>query len=408
MRSGRSQTTTIMLERYRILYHLVIQEKTNQDNLVLKKSIRRLADFYNNLPRVSRDGYLVNLLEVAIIMAKYFYINLEAIIAILLQDAIKDRKITEQELRKEFGNYITAIVLILTNFKNKFIQPESMQQSLLNFQNVLYSFSENNLIVVLIKIAEYLHSMHRLDDVSPSIQSKVIDEIKHFYIPFVHRLGLGEVQLELEDLQIKFQNKTIYNTIAHKIRTEKATKDGFFNRFVAPIHTGLQKEIKHYSIKARTKNIASIWHKMESRNIAFEDIHDFYAIRIVFDSELSKEHSNCWLIYELLTTLYEPRLDRLRDWLSYPRDSGYEALHITVMSTEGQWVEVQIRTKRMDQKAEYGNAAHWKYKYYASFQGLAKIPEAWFQQAQILLHAKQHESQAMVSIKVDPLYIQPK
>jgi guanosine-3',5'-bis(diphosphate) 3'-pyrophosphohydrolase len=250
--------------------------------------------------------------------------------------------------------------------------------------------------------------MRMLDHVPINDQSKITEEIKHIYIPLTHILGLNYVQIELENLYLKCQYKTTYDAIANHIRTNKATNPGFLDRFAAPIHAALQQEFKQqYTLKARTKSIASIWNKIKTRDIAFEDIHDLYAVRIVFDSEPAEEHINCWLIYELVTTLYEPRLDRLRDWLTYPKDNGYEALHITVLSPEGQWVEIQIRTTRMDKQAEHGHAAHWKYKDHRLTKELADIDPNWFDQARKFLTHKWEKQQNTLDIRVDDLYVKP-
>ncbi|MFN7094957.1 MAG: HD domain-containing protein [Burkholderiales bacterium] len=393
------------MKQYRTLYNLVGRDPNDPGSVRLSKALRILTDSYREVLSPSGHPYVKDLLEVAIILAGRFSIGLSPIIATLLQDTINDHKITESELREAFGNQTTDIVLTLMQLKAPH-QPHPVTDTL-SFKPLLSNFSKINLMVVLIKIAEYIHSMRILDAVPTSSQAKIIDEIKHIYIPLVHRLGLNEVQLELEDLQFKFQNKAIYDTICHKIRTTKATEDGFLESFIAPIHAIMRKEFPQYTIKARTKTISSIWHKIESRNIPFEEIHDLYAIRVVFDSEPSKEHSNCWLIYELLTTLYEPRLDRLRDWLTYPKDSGYEALHIAVLSPQQQWVEIQIRTTRMDAKAEHGHAAHWKYKDHTLSPELANISSAWFDEAQDVLHQKWYKSKKMLDINIDPLYIQP-
>lgn len=392
-----------MIAKYRILYKIEVLERNHPYKGLLKKATRFITNVYQDKLGPSGSLYIEDLLEVAIIVAVKFHIEPNAIIAILLQDTLKDQKISAIDLRKEFNDQIADIVITLTSLAEVHRKASTEQQGL-TFKPVLSSFSENNLLIVLIKLAECLHHMRMLDHMPTNDQSRITEEAKHIYIPLTHILGLNNVQLELENLCLKFQDRGIYETLAHQIQANKATNPGFLDQFIAPIYAALQQNFNQYTLKARTKSIASIWHKIEGRKIAFEDINDLYAIRIVFDSEPPEEHINCWFIYELVTTLYEPRLDRLRDWITYPKDNGYEALHITVLSPEGQWVEIQIRTTRMDKQAEHGHAAHWKYKDHHLTKELADADPDWFDQAREFLTHKWTKHRKTLDIQVDDLY----
>ena len=392
-----------MLDKYRILYRLADPGPNTKDAVRLKNAFRLIANAYQDIPGNAAAPYIWHPIEIAIITADKFRISMDAILSALLQDTIRDGKTSATWLEQAFGVEVSTIVTKLNGLSE--VAHLGISKQAVIFKRLLSSFSPNNVTIILIKIAEYLHKMRLLSNTAASNPTEITAEIRHIYIPLAHQLGLHHVQLELEDLCLKFEHRRIYDDIANKIQATSATKQGFLERFTGPIHAALQQEQFHqYVIKGRTKSVASIWHKLNKRNIPFEEMHDLYAVRIIFESKRPKEYSNCWMIYELITALYEPRLDRIRDWITYPKDSGYEALHITVMSPEGQWVEVQIRTTRMDDNAENGHAAHWKYKDQQLAKELADIDQEWLLQARSFLSDQWKQHTKSVDIRIHDLY----
>lgn len=238
-----------------------------------------------------------------------------------------------------------------------------------NFRKLLLTFAQD-IRVVLIMVAERLWVMRNLKSYSEKEQVKIATETSYLYTPLVHRMGLYAIKSELEDLSLKFTNREVYTEIARKLSETKRKREEFIANFIAPIKSNLEKEGFKFEIKGRTKTIYSILNKMQKQNTPFEDIYDLFAIRVILDSKEKKEKSDCWRTYSIVTDMYQPNPKRLRDWLSIPKSNGYESLHTTVMGPEGKWVEVQIRTKRMNEVAEKGLAAHWRYKGVQSEKGL--------------------------------------
>jgi GTP pyrophosphokinase len=230
-----------------------------------------------------------------------------------------------------------------------------------NFRKMLFTLSED-VRVILIKLADRLHNMRTLESMPRNKQLKISSETIYLYAPLAHRLGLNAIKSELEDLYLRFTDRNVYNTIAAKIDATKAARAKFIKSFMQPINEELEKQNIQCEIKGRPKSIYSIWSKMKRQNIPFEEVYDLFAIRIIIDAPQEQEKSLCWQVYSIVTDFYTPNPDRLRDWISTPKSNGYESLHTTVMAKNGQWVEVQIRTARMDDIAEKGYAAHWKYK----------------------------------------------
>ncbi len=238
-----------------------------------------------------------------------------------------------------------------------------------NFSKLLLTMAQD-IRVVLIMVAERLWVMRHLKSYSPDEQVKIASETSYLYIPLVHRMGLYAIKSELEDLSLKFTNRKVYDDIAHKLSETKRSREAYIKNFIAPVKQKLDEEGFKFEIKGRTKTISSILNKMQKQDTAFDDIYDLFAIRIILDTQEKKEKSDCWRTYSLVTDMYQPNPNRLRDWLSIPKSNGYESLHTTVMGPEGKWVEVQIRTERMNEIAEKGLAAHWRYKGVKSEKGL--------------------------------------
>lgn len=407
IRTQKEVERKAILKSYRTLYQLGSWQPSskNKDFLkLMKKAFRFILQIYQEPNYEFISDSVFHPIEIAIITADKFRLGAKSIVCALLHDIIKDKKVTELTLRKEFGPEITSIVVGLTKVAGITATGSGNESS--NLRYVLSHFSPDNLLIVLIKFAEYLRKMYTIEQFSREKQIRLAEEAYRIYIPLAHNLGLDSIYLELHDLYLKFKHRIVYDAILKKIRATKTTKEGFLERFIKPVCTALKKEGIQFTLKGRTKSIASICNKIKERNLSFEAIYDFYAIRIVFDSDISNEYSNCWSIYELITNLYEPKISHLRDWVSYPRDTGYEALHITVMSEEGQWVEVQIRAKRMDDNAEHGNAAHWKYKSTSLGKEFEKMDKRWLERARnFLLQNRYERKQNEISISVNKVYV---
>lgn len=303
---------------------------------------------------------LINDLRTALIVSEEVGLKGSCLIGILLHEAVKQKAITLEVVEREFGKDVATIIqgLVKTNElydKSPVIESE-------NFRNLLLSFAED-MRVILIMIADRLNLMREIKD-SPNEEDRqqVATEASYLYAPLAHKLGLYKIKSELEDLSLKYIEKKVYYFIKDKLNQTKASRDKYITEFIKPIEDELQKAGLSFEIKGRTKTIHSIWNKMEKQKTSFENIYDLFAIRIILDSPLESEKQECWQVYSIVTDMYQPNPKRLRDWLSIPKSNGYESLHITVMGPKGKWVEVQIRTQRMDEIAERGLAAHWRYK----------------------------------------------
>jgi GTP pyrophosphokinase len=276
-----------------------------------------------------------------------------------MHDVVEDTDIELADIERMFGKKITRIIDGLTKIRGVFEYGTSQQAE--NFRKMLFTLSED-VRVILIKLADRLHNMRTLDSMPRNKQLKVANETIYLYAPLAHRLGLNAIKTELEDLYLRFTDKPVYDSIAANIDATRSARTKFIKQFMVPIGDELDKLKIEYEIKGRPKSIYSIRNKMRKQNIPFEEVFDLFAIRIILDTTLDHEKALCWQVYSIVTDYYTPNPDRLRDWISTPKSNGYESLHTTVMSKNGQWVEVQIRSKRMDEIAEKGYAAHWKYK----------------------------------------------
>lgn len=408
--SHQEITRKAVLKSYYTLYRLGMYEPASKDTgylKLLKKAFRFILQVYHEFPHGSKPDLLFYPIEVAIITAEKFRLGAKSIVCDLLHSVIKDKKASELTLRQEFGEEVTSIIKGLTKVSGityKGSMPESS-----NLEYVVTRFSPNNLLIVLIKFAEYLHKMYAIEQLTWEKQAKLADEAYRIYIPLAHNLGLNNVYLELEDLYLKFKHRIVYDSIVKRIRATKTSKVGFLERFAKQVYAATQREGVRCVIKGRTKSIASISSKVRDRGVAFEDIHDFYAIRVIFESELGHEFSNCWSVYEAVTGLYNVKINNLRDWISRPKGEGdgYEALHLTVQSHEEPWVEIQIRARRMDNKAEYGDAAHWKYKSNNLGKEFDKMDKRWLERARDYLIQKDQEHQYNdISISVNRIYVE--
>ncbi|ASS47834.1 MAG: RelA/SpoT family protein [Candidatus Fluviicola riflensis] len=335
------------------------KNRTRQDTNLIRKAFDVAVEAHKEMRRKSGEPYIYHPIAVARICAEEMGLGATAIACALLHDTVEDTHITLQDVEDLFGAKARRIIDGLTKIPEVFDENASIQAE--NFRKMLLTISDD-LRVVLIKLADRLHNMRTLQSMRPEQQLKIASETKFLYAPLAHRLGLYSIKTELEDLAMMYTESEVYNMIQANLKSTKDVRNRFIRRFVNPVREALTKEGYNFDIKARTKSISSIWRKMQSKDLPFEEVFDLFAIRIILDVPMDMEKADCWRVYSIVTDFYQPSPDRLRDWISTPRANGYESLHTTVMSPQGKWVEVQIRTKRMDEIAEKGLAAHYRYK----------------------------------------------
>jgi guanosine-3',5'-bis(diphosphate) 3'-pyrophosphohydrolase len=348
-----------IINRYRRLLRKAKPILNPGDARLIKRAFTIALDAHKDMRRKSGEPYIFHPLTVAEICVEEIGLGTTSIIAALLHDVVEDTNIQLTDIERIFGKKITRIVDGLTKIRGVFEYGTSQQAE--NFRKMLFTLSED-VRVILIKLADRLHNMRTLDSMPRNKQLKVSSETIYLYAPLAHRLGLNAIKTELEDLYLRFTDFPVYRDISAKIDETRASRTKFIKQFVQPVKEELDKLRIDYEIKSRPKSIFSIWNKMRTQNIPFEEVYDLFAVRLILDTPIDQEKSFCWQVYSIVTDYYTPNPDRLRDWISTPRTNGYESLHTTVMAKNGQWVEVQIRTLRMDEIAEKGYAAHWKYK----------------------------------------------
>ena len=332
---------------------------SKDDSKIIKKAFRISLEAHKDMRRKSGEPYILHPISVAQICVNEIGLGTTAIIAALLHDVVEDTDISLQFIEKEFGERVAKICDGLTKISGVLSPGSSIQSE--NFRKMLLTLVDD-VRVILIKLADRLHNMRTLDSMSRSAQLKNSSETIFIYSPLAHRLGLYTIKSELDDLYLKYTDNKSYRLVSNKLRETKDIRDKFIRSFIRPIKKKLKEFDLSYKIIGRPKSIFSINNKMKKQNKAFEEIYDLFAIRIILNSDIEDEKTHCWQAYSSVTDCYQPNPDRLKDWVSTPKTNGYESLHTTVMSNTGKWVEVQIRSKRMDEIAEKGFAAHWKYK----------------------------------------------
>lgn len=348
-----------ILRRYSTLLRSLGDKADRQERLQIRKAFNLALDAHKDMRRKSGEPYIYHPIAVAQIVASEIGLGATAVICALLHDAVEDTDVTLDDIRNLFGETESKIIDGLTKIENVFDQSASIQAE--NFRKVLLTLSDD-VRVILIKLADRLHNMRTLDSMARDKQLKIASETLFLYAPLAHRLGLYNIKTEMEDLGLKYTQPDIYEEITTKLKNTDEVRKRFISRFIYPIRTSLMQVGLRFDIKGRPKSIYSIYNKIKIKGIPFEEIFDIFAIRIIIDTPPETEKADCWRVYSIITDIYQPNPDRLRDWISTPRANGYESLHTTVMSPTGKWVEVQIRSKRMDEIAEKGYAAHWKYK----------------------------------------------
>ncbi len=348
-----------ILKRYKSLLRSIRHDLSKEQKTSIRAAFDLALDAHKDMRRKSGEPYIYHPLAVAKIAAQEIGLGTTSIVCGLIHDVVEDSNYTVDDIKRKFGDKTAKIVDGLTKIKEVFDHTDSMQAE--NFRKMLLTLSDD-VRVILVKLCDRLHNMRTLDSMSRKNQLKIASETLFLYAPLAHRLGLYNLKTELEDLSIKYTQREAYKEISDKLQDKKAARDRYIRKFIDPIKKKLDEAQLNYTIKGRPKSIYSILKKMNQQGIPFEQVFDLFAIRIILDAPQEKEKADCWTAYSIVTDIYKPNPARTRDWITTPKSNGYESLHTTVMGTDGKWVEVQIRTERMDELAEKGYAAHWKYK----------------------------------------------
>ncbi len=348
-----------IIRQYRDLLKCLKPKLKSGDKELIKTAFKMAADAHQTMRRKSGEPYITHPIAVAKICVEEIGLGIRSTICALLHDTVEDTEITLEDIKREFGNEIAKIVDGLTKIGTITDQSASIQAE--NFKKILLTLTDDPRVII-IKLADRLHNMRTMDSMKQDKQLKISSETVYVYAPLAHRMGLYNIKTEMEDLSMKYLEPDTYKEIAKKLNETKKERTKFINDFIKPIKDKLEKLDVAFDIYGRPKSIHSIWNKIKSKNVTFEEVYDLFAIRIIIDIPTEKEKEECWKVYSIITDEYKPSTERLRDWISAPKSNGYEALHATVMSADGKWVEVQIRTKRMNEIAERGLAAHFKYK----------------------------------------------
>ena len=369
---------------------------------LLKDDCRRLRQWLGHALQVNptpRDVFglnpLIKDMQTAVIVAEEIGMRRASILGVMLHDTVRTGTYTAEEIGREFGEDVAGIIRGLIRVQELYLKSPSIESE--NFRKLLLSFAED-MRVILIMIADRVNIMRQIKDASDNdARLRVANEAAYLYAPLAHKLGLYKLKSELEDLSLKYTEHDVYYHIKDKLNETKASRDRYIARFIDPIQRKLEEAGLHFHIKGRTKSIHSIYQKMKKQKCPFENVYDLFAIRVILDSPLEKEKQECWQVYSIVTDMYQPNPKRLRDWLSVPKSNGYESLHITVMGPEGKWVEVQIRTERMDDIAERGLAAHWRYKGIKGETGL----DEWLTSVREALENSESDLEAMDRFKLE-------
>ncbi|HRI24739.1 MAG TPA: bifunctional (p)ppGpp synthetase/guanosine-3',5'-bis(diphosphate) 3'-pyrophosphohydrolase [Ferruginibacter sp.] len=348
-----------ILRQYRGLLRVLKSKLKPGDKELVRNAFEMAAEAHKTMRRKSGEPYILHPIAVARICVEEIGLGVRSTICALMHDTVEDTDITLDDVQREFGSEVTKIVDGLTKIST--VMDTNSTQQAENFKKILLTLTDDPR-VILIKLADRLHNMRTLGSMKREKQLKISSETVYVYAPLAHRMGLYNIKTEMEDLAMKYMEPDTYRYIAQKLTDTRRERNKYINDFIRPLKDKLEKAGLDFEIYGRPKSIHSIWNKMKKKGVSFEEVYDLFAIRILVNSPLEKEKEDCWKVYSIITDAYNPSPERLRDWLSNPKSNGYEALHTTVMGPHGKWVEVQIRTKRMNEIAEKGLAAHWKYK----------------------------------------------
>ena len=348
-----------ILNRYKSLIKACKRNLEKGDKEMIRKAFEVAVESHKEMRRKSGEPYIYHPIAVAHICAEEIGLGATAIVCALLHDTVEDTDLTLEDVKGLFGPKVASIIDGLTKISGVIDQSSSIQAE--NFRKVLLTMAED-IRVILIKLADRLHNMRTLQHMKRDKQMKIASETLYLYAPLAHRLGLNVIKTELEDLSLRYTDEETFEDITNKLKETEPERKKFIQKFIDPLQEILEEQGFKFKMFGRPKSIYSIYNKIKNKGVPFEEIYDLFAIRIVIDTPLDAEKSDCWKVYSIITDFYHPSPDRLRDWISTPKSNGYESLHTTVMGPEGKWVEVQIRSVRMDELAEKGYAAHWKYK----------------------------------------------
>jgi len=371
---NEEQEKKLILREYRALLRGLKEKLKPGDKRLIRLAFEMAVEAHKTMRRKSGEPYILHPIAVARICVEEIGLGVRSTICSLLHDTVEDTDISLEDIEREFGNEISRIVDGLTKISNVIDVNASQQAE--NFKKILLTLTDDPR-VILIKLADRLHNMRTLDHMKSDKQLKISSETVYVYAPLAHRMGLYNIKTEMEDLAMKYLEPDAYKEIARKLAETKKERSRYINEFIKPLKDKLDKAELKFEMYGRPKHIHSIQNKMKKKGVSFEEVYDLFAIRIILESTPENEKSDCWKVYSIITDEYTPAPERLRDWLSNPKSNGYEALHTTVMGPQGKWVEVQIRTKRMNEIAEKGLAAHWKYKEGSSDENRF---DKWFQQ----------------------------
>ncbi len=350
-----------MLRRYRALIEVWHTRKDVTDIWMVRKAFRLAADAHKDMRRKSGEPYIFHPLEVATIAAGEIGLGRTSIICALLHDVVEDTEYRLSDIEAMFGEQIARIIDGLTKIDDLIGDTDIKSMQAENYRKILLTLSYD-VRVILVKLADRLHNMRTLDSMSPVKQLKISSETSFLYAPLANRLGLYALKSELDDLSMKYIEPTVYQSIHRKMEESRADREVRVNAFVNPVSNTLKQMNVKFRVLNRDKTAHSIWQRMKEKEIPFEEVYDTFVVRFVIDCPIELEKIECWRVYATITQFYRPNNDRLRDWISLPKANGYESLHATVMSNSGKWIEVQIRTEKMEEIAEKGYAAYWKYK----------------------------------------------
>jgi len=356
---NEEQEKKLILREYRSLLLGLKSRIKPGDRKLIRQAFEMAAEAHRTMRRKSGEPYILHPIAVARICVEEIGLGVRSTICSLLHDTVEDTDIGLDDVQRDFGNEIAKIVDGLTKIST--VVDVNASQQAENFRKILLTLTDDPRVII-IKLADRLHNMRTLDSMKSEKQLKVSSETVYVYAPLAHRMGLYNIKTEMEDLAMKYLEPEAYKEIARKLSETKKERSRYINEFIKPLNEKLETGEFNFEIYGRPKSIHSIWNKIKKKEVAFEEVYDLFAIRVILDSAPEKEKEDCWKVYSMITDEYTPSPERLRDWLSNPKSNGYEALHTTVMGPYGKWVEVQIRTKRMNEIAEKGLAAHWKYK----------------------------------------------
>ncbi|MEX0636637.1 MAG: HD domain-containing protein, partial [Ferruginibacter sp.] len=375
-----------ILRHYRALLRVLKSKLKPGDKVLLRTAFEMAAEAHKTMRRKSGEPYILHPLAVAKICVEEIGLGIRSTICALLHDTVEDTDVTLEDVQREFGPEILKIVDGLTKIST--VMDANTSEQAENFKKILITLTDDPR-VILIKLADRLHNMRTMDSMKREKQLKISSETVYVYAPLAHRMGLYNIKTEMEDLAMKYMEPDTYRYIAQKLQDTKRERTRYINDFIRPLKTKLEKTGFDFEIYGRPKSIHSIWTKIKKKGISFEEVYDLFAIRIIVNAPPEREKEDCWKVYSVITDAYNPSPERLRDWLSNPKSNGYEALHTTVMGPLGKWVEVQIRTKRMNEIAEKRLAAHWKYKEGTNDESRF---DKWFQQIREVLSSNDSNS----------------